>query len=438
MKLHLSKAYDTIDWNFLENLLNMFFFPSRFINWIMVCLRGSSYSLVLNGRIQGHFKGGKGLRQGNPISPLLFVIVMEYLTRLLIKASKDNRFRFHPMCKSLNLISLCFADDLILFCKGTSSSVQILLEAFSEFGISSSLKINYSKSHIYFGGVPAEFKAKILECSKLTEGSFPLKYLGVPLRPTKWKATDCDIIFKKIQLRLNVWSNRHLSYAGDIRWDHVLKHDSSWYWRKLFFFCNSVSRSDLEAVVVKGKLHLGTLDVQFLSCERIEYERPVWCKLSIPKHRFIFWQTINQHLITRDLLVLHHVVVDFVLCPVFGLADESHGHLFFECIFSKKVLQLFSSWLGGVAWPGNYEDWIAWLASWKSGWLHHVVVDSVLCPVFGLADESHGHLYFECSYFTIFKVEQLIRHSVKARVLNISSRHLSTREKQMIEFVKSL
>ncbi|XP_062093709.1 uncharacterized protein LOC133799722 [Humulus lupulus] len=62
MKLDLSKAYDTIDWDFLENLLNMFCFPSRFINWIMVCLRGSSYSLVLNGRIQGNFKGGKGLR----------------------------------------------------------------------------------------------------------------------------------------------------------------------------------------------------------------------------------------------------------------------------------------------------------------------------------------------------------------------------------------
>ncbi|XP_062086165.1 uncharacterized mitochondrial protein AtMg01250-like [Humulus lupulus] len=161
MKLDLSKAYDTIDWDFLENLLNMFCFPSRFIKWIMVCLRGSSYSLVLNGRIQGHFKGGKGLRQGDPISPLLFVIVMEYLTRLLIKASRDNRFKFHPMCKSLNLISLCFADDLIIFCKGTTTSVQVLLEVFSEFGCSSGLKINYSKSHIYFGGVPAEIKARI-------------------------------------------------------------------------------------------------------------------------------------------------------------------------------------------------------------------------------------------------------------------------------------
>ncbi|XP_062100345.1 uncharacterized protein LOC133806236 [Humulus lupulus] len=412
MKLDLSKAYDTIDWDFLENLLNTLFFPSQFIKLIMVCLQGSSYSLVLNGRIQGHFKGGKGLRQGDPISPLLFVIVMEYLTRLLIKASKENRFRFHPMCKSLNRISLYFADDLILFCKGTSSSVQVIREVFSEFSISSGLKINYSK--IYIGGVPAEIKARILVCSKLNEGVFLLKYLGVPLRPTKWKATDWDSL-----------------------WDHVLKHDSSCYWQKLISFCSSISRSTLEAVVIKGKLHLGTLYVQLLSCECIEYERTIWCKLSVPKHRFIFWHAVNQHLLTRDLLYLRHVVVASVLCPVCGLVEESHGHLFFECIFSKKVLQLVSNWLGGVTWPEKYKDWTAWITNRKSGWLHHIVAATLAASIYFIW-LNRNSCYFGDSCFTIFKVDHLIRYSVKARVLNISSRHLSTRERQMIEFVNCM
>ncbi|XP_062118717.1 uncharacterized protein LOC133832382 [Humulus lupulus] len=379
MKLDLSKAYDTIDWDFLENLLNMLCFPSQFIYWIMVCLRGSSYSLVLNGRIQGKFKGGKGLRQGDPISPLLFVIVMEYLTRLLIKASMDNRFRFHPMCKSLTLISLCFAGDLIIFYKGTTSSVQVLLEVFSEFGCSSGLKINYSKSHIYFGGVPAEIKARILDYSKLVEGTFLLKYLGVPLRPTKWKTTNC---FKKIRMCLNsvvkdidrtchqfLWgesgSRSKLHFTS---WEQVCRPKSFGglgfregpIWNKLLlakYIWAIESKQDqlwvkwVNCIYLKG----------FLSSERIAYERPIWCKLSVPKRRFILWQAINQHLLTRDLLFSHHIPVAY-----------------------------------------------------------------------------RNACYFVDSCFTVFKVDQLIRHAVKARVLNITSRHLSTRERQMIEFVKSL
>ncbi|XP_062118568.1 uncharacterized protein LOC133832210 [Humulus lupulus] len=161
MKIDLSKAYDSIDWDFLENLLNALCFPSRFIRWIMVCLRGASYSLVMNGRIQGHFKGGKGLRQGDPISPMLFVIVMDYLTRILIKASKEKGFIFHPMCKSLNLVNLCFADDLLIFCKTNSQSVQILHRALAEFQKVSGLSINHNKSHIYFGGLSKIAKAPI-------------------------------------------------------------------------------------------------------------------------------------------------------------------------------------------------------------------------------------------------------------------------------------
>ncbi|XP_062094228.1 uncharacterized protein LOC133800288 [Humulus lupulus] len=126
MKIDISKAYDSIDWDFLENLLNAYKFPGRFIRWIMICLRGSSYCILMNGQLQGSFKGGKGLRQGDPISPLLFVLVMEYLTRAFHGAAKDKKFRFHPLCKSLNITNLCFADDLLLVCKAHASSIQII------------------------------------------------------------------------------------------------------------------------------------------------------------------------------------------------------------------------------------------------------------------------------------------------------------------------
>ncbi|XP_062109851.1 uncharacterized protein LOC133821712 [Humulus lupulus] len=164
----LSKAYDTIDWDFLEDLLKALCFPSKFINWIMVCLCGTSYSLMMNGRIHGRFKGEKGLRQGDPIPPLLFVLVMDYLTHLLQLASQDKNFKFHPM----------------YFCDA------------------SSLSANKSKSHIYFGGVDEASKHSILVVVDIEEASFPLKYLEIQLRPTKWKASNYGPTIKKIQMRL--------------------------------------------------------------------------------------------------------------------------------------------------------------------------------------------------------------------------------------------
>ncbi|KAM6561146.1 uncharacterized protein LOC115695027 [Cannabis sativa] len=95
-----------------------------FINWIMTRLRGSTYSLVLNGRVHRRFQGKSGLRQRDPLSPLPFVLVMEYLTRLLLFDARGLDFKYHPMCKSLKIVSPCIADDLILFCKGTVKSIQ--------------------------------------------------------------------------------------------------------------------------------------------------------------------------------------------------------------------------------------------------------------------------------------------------------------------------
>uniref|UniRef100_A0A803PY04 Reverse transcriptase domain-containing protein n=1 Tax=Cannabis sativa TaxID=3483 RepID=A0A803PY04_CANSA len=114
VKVNLSKAYDTVDWRLMEELLVGLNFPSRFVRWVMACLEGSTYSVVLNERLQRSFKEKKGLRQGDPLSPLIFVIIMDYLTKRLKLEATQNTFKYHPLCKNLNLVSLYFADDLIL------------------------------------------------------------------------------------------------------------------------------------------------------------------------------------------------------------------------------------------------------------------------------------------------------------------------------------
>ncbi|XP_062118559.1 uncharacterized protein LOC133832201 [Humulus lupulus] len=240
MKIDLSKAYDSIDWDFLENLLNTYKFPGKFIKWIMVCLRGSSYSILMNGQLYGDFKGGKGLRQGDPISPLLFVLVMGYLTRALHGDAKDKHFRFHPLCKSLNITNLCFADDLLLVCKAHINSIQIMQQVFKSFSSASGLSINQAKSCIYFGGISSVEKEKILCISNMREGQFPLMYLGVPLRPTKWKAMDCDLIISKIRQRLHGWASRNLSYAGHVQLIQSVLLGIRNFWMSIFLLPQKV------------------------------------------------------------------------------------------------------------------------------------------------------------------------------------------------------
>uniref|UniRef100_A0A803PM67 Reverse transcriptase domain-containing protein n=1 Tax=Cannabis sativa TaxID=3483 RepID=A0A803PM67_CANSA len=240
IKIDLSKAYDTIDWGFIEELLVALNFPSRFVLWIMTCLKGTSYSLMMNGRVQGHFKGRKGLRKGDSMSPLLFVLIMDYLTRRLYLEASKKTFRYHPMCKTLNLISLCFSDDRILFCKYTPTAVTHLKEALTKFAEVTRLTSNEAKSQVFFGGVKATEKAKMLDILQFSEGSFPLRCLGVPLRPTKWKREDCDVILKNIKARLLTWTAQNLSFARRTQLIQSVLLGLRNYWMSIFIIPQSI------------------------------------------------------------------------------------------------------------------------------------------------------------------------------------------------------
>ncbi|XP_074315124.1 uncharacterized protein LOC141651304 [Silene latifolia] len=116
-------------------------------------VNSTSYSLSLNGNSFGFFKGSRRLRQGDPLSPLLFTICMEYLSRILRVVGQQQNFKFHPMCGPLQLNHLLFADDLLLFSKGDEISIMWLLRAFSTFSVASGMCLNRDKSEIYFNGM---------------------------------------------------------------------------------------------------------------------------------------------------------------------------------------------------------------------------------------------------------------------------------------------
>lgn len=129
----------------------------------MACVTSTKFSVKINGQGYGYFEGKRGLRQADPMSPLLFVLVMEYLSRTLKKMSELPDFKYHPMCKALKLTHLIFADDLIIFCKGDTRSIARVMKTLEHFSRVTGLVANVDKSYIFLTGIDEAAQAHIIE-----------------------------------------------------------------------------------------------------------------------------------------------------------------------------------------------------------------------------------------------------------------------------------
>ncbi|GKE13017.1 RNA-directed DNA polymerase, eukaryota, reverse transcriptase zinc-binding domain protein [Tanacetum coccineum] len=143
-KIDIQKAYDTVNWSFLETILTHFGFPKRMINWIMICVKTTSFTINVNGENCGFFQGGRGLRQGDPMSPYLFTLVMECFTLMMERNLQRNpNFQFYFGCKSIKITHVCFADDLLVLCHGDTDSIKAVKDSIDEFSGCSGLLPNF-------------------------------------------------------------------------------------------------------------------------------------------------------------------------------------------------------------------------------------------------------------------------------------------------------
>jgi len=180
----------------------------------MKCVEITSFSICINGNLFGFSQGKCGVRQGDPLSPYLFIICMEYSSRLLKINTQHFGFHFHPKCQALGISHLGFTDDILLLYRCDMVSVSIILHRLNVFGETSGLVINAAKSFIFFASVSWDIKHVILSLSQFTEGSFPFKYLGVPLSPHRLLTSQFSPLIHKLELVIQSWMGKHLSYVG--------------------------------------------------------------------------------------------------------------------------------------------------------------------------------------------------------------------------------
>ncbi|GKV43653.1 hypothetical protein SLEP1_g50917 [Rubroshorea leprosula] len=216
-KADFEKAYDSVNWKFLDNMMSKFGFCPKWRTWIGECISSATVLILVNGSPTEEFQMEKGLRQGDPLASFLFLMIAEALNGLMMKAVEENLFQGVEIGRSgLKLTHLQYADDSIFFCEANEQNVMVLKSILRCFEMIFGLKVNFFKSSLIglnVEKVNLEAYAEKLNCAI---GKVPFKYLGLligsnPRRLSTW-APVIDIMKK----RLSNWKRDSLSFGGRI------------------------------------------------------------------------------------------------------------------------------------------------------------------------------------------------------------------------------
>lgn len=182
IKTDMSKAYDRVEWNFVEVLLDRMGFDHNWIRWVMACISSVSFSVLLNGDSHGFIRPERGLRQGDPLSPFLFILCAEALVSCLNSAEADGRLHGIKLTESCPSIHhLLFADDSLLLCKANAQESNEIVSCLKAYGDASGQMVNPLKSSVMFGAkVPETTKTEIKGILGIEQEGGEGSYLGLP------------------------------------------------------------------------------------------------------------------------------------------------------------------------------------------------------------------------------------------------------------------
>lgn len=182
VKTDMSKAYDRIEWGFLQAVLKRLGFHDKWISWVMECVQTVSYKFLINGTPKGQVIPSRGLRQGDPLSPYLFILCTEVLSRLCIKAQRHGNLPGIKVARASPPINhLLFADDTMFFCKSSPTCCASLGKILEQYEAISGQCINLAKSSITFSSkTSGDTKTKVKQALKISQDGGIGKYLGLP------------------------------------------------------------------------------------------------------------------------------------------------------------------------------------------------------------------------------------------------------------------
>lgn len=216
VKTDMSKAYDRLEWEFIRLVLGRLGFHQTWINWIMECVSSVTYTFLINGSPRGRVKPSRGIRQGDPLSPYIFILCGEVLSGLCNRAQESGAMagiRVATGCPRVN--HLLFADDTMFFTRANEASATALTTILRQYETASGQVINADKSSVTFSKrSPNAMKTAMKDILGIHKEGGVGKYLGLPEHFGRKKRDLFTSIVDKIQVKAGSWSNKFLSTAG--------------------------------------------------------------------------------------------------------------------------------------------------------------------------------------------------------------------------------
>ncbi|KAK6164048.1 hypothetical protein DH2020_000912 [Rehmannia glutinosa] len=216
LKLDMSKAYDRVEWKFLKHAMLKLSIDDRFVNLIMRCVESVSFSILINGQQGDTFYPSRGLRQGDPLSPYLFLFCAEAFSALIRKAELNGNLHGVRICRWAPSIShLFFADDSIIFGRATIQEIEKTREIIKCYEGASGQRISMEKSEISFSkGIDISKRQVLADHMGVNLVEKLAIYLGLPTVVGRKKKDIFNGVIDRVRKKLKNWKGRLLSAAG--------------------------------------------------------------------------------------------------------------------------------------------------------------------------------------------------------------------------------
>lgn len=199
-------------------MLQKFDFNDVFYGWISNILHSAKLSISVNGKAVGYFNCSRGVRQEDPLLPVLFCIAEEVLSRGIAKLVRDDMLRLMPGPRGFSMPShVLYVDDIMIFCRANKNSLENLLNHFSQCAQVSGQVVSADKSKFYVQGLSATRGTQLTNFLSFSKGSLPFSYLGVPLFIGRPKRQHLMPIIDRIKIKLASWKGSLLSIMGRVQ-----------------------------------------------------------------------------------------------------------------------------------------------------------------------------------------------------------------------------
>jgi mannosylglycoprotein endo-beta-mannosidase len=213
-KLDVARAFDSVSWPFLLSVLQQRGFGPGWIRWISMLLRTASTRVLVNGAAGSAFSHGRGLRQGDPLSPLLFVLVMDVLSAMFRAAERAGVLP--PLPAGLRHRVSLYADDVVVFAAPSTAELSVVKGILQCFGDGSGLHVNFQKSSV----APIQCSQEVVDHVSASIDcpirQLPCTYLGLPLSLKKLRKEDLQLVLEKLARKLAFWKAKLLTKDGRV------------------------------------------------------------------------------------------------------------------------------------------------------------------------------------------------------------------------------